>query len=226
MARYSPGDKPLSEPMMVSWMTHLRVTRPQWIKMAIQILRNLLALPVLLLNSDMILQMNKQSILQISGDPAHWCIYAWPRHDKLKLLKIFVLDIFKLFAKLASTRKPRAPNHWSKQYILAIVSALSFSVKVIYVKPKIFMMTILSSLGPSERSHSDNLCHYKWWQIWYYGKSLFSTLVLNTWKFSQDFNVFIEDNAHQLHHCHHFLAKKIWCIVMVIPGLSDAKASY
>ena len=27
-----PGNKPLSEPMMVSWLTHICVTRPQWVK--------------------------------------------------------------------------------------------------------------------------------------------------------------------------------------------------
>ena len=32
MARRHPGDKPLSEPMMVNLLTHLRVTRPQWVK--------------------------------------------------------------------------------------------------------------------------------------------------------------------------------------------------
>ena len=29
-----PGDKPLSEPMLVSLMTHIFVTRPQWVKVA------------------------------------------------------------------------------------------------------------------------------------------------------------------------------------------------
>ena len=29
-----PGDKPLSEPMLVSLMTHILVTRPQWVKVA------------------------------------------------------------------------------------------------------------------------------------------------------------------------------------------------
>ena len=29
-----PGDKPLSEPMMVSLLTHICVTRPQWVKVA------------------------------------------------------------------------------------------------------------------------------------------------------------------------------------------------
>ena len=32
MAWRRPGDKPLSEPMMVSLLTHICVTRPQWIK--------------------------------------------------------------------------------------------------------------------------------------------------------------------------------------------------
>ena len=32
MAKRHPGDKPLSEPMMVSLSTHICVTRPQWVK--------------------------------------------------------------------------------------------------------------------------------------------------------------------------------------------------
>ena len=32
MAWRRPGDKPLSEPMMVSTLTHICVTRPQWVK--------------------------------------------------------------------------------------------------------------------------------------------------------------------------------------------------
>ena len=32
MAWRPPGDKPLSEPMMVSSLTHICVTRPQWVK--------------------------------------------------------------------------------------------------------------------------------------------------------------------------------------------------
>ena len=34
MAWRWPGDKPLSEPMMVCWLTHICVTRPQWVKPA------------------------------------------------------------------------------------------------------------------------------------------------------------------------------------------------
>ena len=33
MAWRRPGDKPLSEPMMVSLLTHICITRPQWINM-------------------------------------------------------------------------------------------------------------------------------------------------------------------------------------------------
>ena len=32
MARRRPGDKPLSEPMLISLPTHICVTRPQWVK--------------------------------------------------------------------------------------------------------------------------------------------------------------------------------------------------
>ena len=34
MAWRRPGDKPLSEPMMVSLLTHICVTRPQWVNIA------------------------------------------------------------------------------------------------------------------------------------------------------------------------------------------------
>ena len=33
MAWHRPGDKPLSEPMMVSLLTHICVTRPQWVNL-------------------------------------------------------------------------------------------------------------------------------------------------------------------------------------------------
>ena len=36
MAWRRPGDKPLSEPMVVSLLTHICVTRPQWVKMLFQ----------------------------------------------------------------------------------------------------------------------------------------------------------------------------------------------
>ena len=37
MAWRRPGDKPLSKPMMVSLLTHICVTRPQWVKECISI---------------------------------------------------------------------------------------------------------------------------------------------------------------------------------------------
>ena len=37
MAWRRPGDKPLSEPLMVSFLTHICVTRPQWVKWTIHV---------------------------------------------------------------------------------------------------------------------------------------------------------------------------------------------
>ena len=37
MAWRRPGDKSLSEPMMVSFLTHICVTRPQWVNQSVQI---------------------------------------------------------------------------------------------------------------------------------------------------------------------------------------------
>ena len=36
MAWRRPGDKPLSDPIMVNLLTHICVTRPQWVKMGIK----------------------------------------------------------------------------------------------------------------------------------------------------------------------------------------------
>ena len=36
MAWRRPGDKPLSEPMMLSLLTHICVTRPQWVKIVLR----------------------------------------------------------------------------------------------------------------------------------------------------------------------------------------------
>ena len=38
MAWCRPGDKPLFEPMMVSLLTHIYVTRPQWVKPKLEVL--------------------------------------------------------------------------------------------------------------------------------------------------------------------------------------------
>ena len=40
MAWHRPGDKPLSEPMLVSLLTHICVTRPQWFKWIQQAVSN------------------------------------------------------------------------------------------------------------------------------------------------------------------------------------------
>ena len=46
MAWRRPGDKPLSEPMMVSLPTQICVTRPQWVKFSISKISNLAKVPV------------------------------------------------------------------------------------------------------------------------------------------------------------------------------------
>ena len=40
MVWHRPGAKPLSEPMMVSLLTHICVTRPQWVKMTFYLCKN------------------------------------------------------------------------------------------------------------------------------------------------------------------------------------------
>ena len=40
-ARHRPCDNPLSEPMMVSSLTHICVTRPQWVKLTVETLAKL-----------------------------------------------------------------------------------------------------------------------------------------------------------------------------------------
>ena len=49
MAWRRPGDKPLSEPMMVSSLTHICVTRPQWVKMNPATMSGILELPLLVI---------------------------------------------------------------------------------------------------------------------------------------------------------------------------------
>ena len=44
MAWRRPGDKPLSEPMLVSLLTHICVTRPQWVYTGYSIIRRILKL--------------------------------------------------------------------------------------------------------------------------------------------------------------------------------------
>ena len=61
-----PGDKPLSEPMMVSWLTHICVTRPQWVNGR--------------WNTVMLLYHNTFKYSHISND--HWSIYMFKRQTQ------------------------------------------------------------------------------------------------------------------------------------------------
>ena len=69
MAWRRPGDKPLSEPMMVSLLTPICVTRPQWVKTLLY-LRNTTGIPpriaFLLSKRDLELKRNKKRIFSIS----------------------------------------------------------------------------------------------------------------------------------------------------------------
>ena len=47
MAWHRPGDKPLSEPMMVSLLTHICVTRPQWVNIFMKLFCKHLILHIL-----------------------------------------------------------------------------------------------------------------------------------------------------------------------------------
>ena len=58
MAWRRPGDKPLSEPMMVSLLTHICVTRPQWVKALLDALPKWCYHNILMSNYTFILLVN------------------------------------------------------------------------------------------------------------------------------------------------------------------------
>ena len=72
MARRRPGDKPLSETMMVTLLTHICVTRPQWVK---QQLTDLLTCDVLInairVDKVSLKRFDKETIMH--NFPITWC---------------------------------------------------------------------------------------------------------------------------------------------------------
>ena len=82
MAWRRPGDKPLSEPMMVSLLTHICVTRPQWVKSFAEVLnpidgslqerRDSSALAM-----ELCLSCTNPSICCLNHQSHHLCIYCW-----------------------------------------------------------------------------------------------------------------------------------------------------
>ena len=75
MAWRRPGDKPLSEPMMVSLLTHICVTRPQWVKS--------LRFSYTAIGSDDgfgldngLAPTRRQAIIWTNADSIHWRIYV------------------------------------------------------------------------------------------------------------------------------------------------------
>ena len=74
MARRRPGDKPLSEPMMVCLLTHICVTRPQWVNHSI--------LPT---NTNSVMINNKQftaTLFSVKPDNYALAGWSWLNHDQ------------------------------------------------------------------------------------------------------------------------------------------------
>ena len=118
MAWRRPGDKPLSEPMMVSSLTHICVTRPQWVKLVDELLKSFKPLwswhnyHSRKFISTFRLQ-NHGHFLQPRGINVCWCtvlsltckIYFTSRHWKLTSTEI-IFVYFCLKVRQAKTRCP------------------------------------------------------------------------------------------------------------------------
>ena len=84
MAWRRPGDKPLSEPIMVSLLTHICVTRPQWVKLDISL--------KLISNSDLIkycnLLFSYRIVLKFSQSMtvvSQWCVQNFKISEQLRI---------------------------------------------------------------------------------------------------------------------------------------------
>ena len=71
MAWRRPGDKPLSEPTMVNLLTHICVTRPQWVK------RKLVSIYLCGLSKNSVLFAAKLYYLLSIHDVTKMCTNAW-----------------------------------------------------------------------------------------------------------------------------------------------------
>ena len=83
MAWRRPGDKPLSEPMLVSSLTHICVTRPQWVKYSLE-------------SSDLVLFQSRSDIIDPlvrsfeNSDPSWWKLLTGVTYDPtFNLVRIF-----------------------------------------------------------------------------------------------------------------------------------------
>ena len=83
MALRRPGDKPLSEPMMVRLLTHIWVTRPQWVKCQFVTKRPIDNESVLVQVMACLAPNRWQAIIWSNVVPVHWRIFAAVGWDML-----------------------------------------------------------------------------------------------------------------------------------------------
>ena len=84
MAWCRPGNKPLSEPMMESSLTHISVTRPQWVKQSVWYMFNSLTLGRCSCNLKFVIfkHISKANTLSISSQT----VLRWMPHMKTSLM--------------------------------------------------------------------------------------------------------------------------------------------
>ena len=108
MAWRRPGDKPLFEPMMVNLLTHMCVTRPQWVKVSFT--PDLLPRPILQQANPLFQYHSGQDIMTTkSWSMASWGITLSPLPDycpptkvsnaSVMFLLVFVVSLSKLLSK-------------------------------------------------------------------------------------------------------------------------------
>ena len=113
MAWRRPGDKPLSEPMMVSLLTHICVTRPQWVNGA------------WCANNEMYYKM-----LILKGRNDIYCYYLNYNLPKLSIVTnnylnqwLAIMLIFLHNAELTPRRRPKctivSKHHWFRAWLVA-----------------------------------------------------------------------------------------------------------
>ena len=82
MAWRWPGDKPLSEPMVVWLLTHICVTRPQWVKQSAEYMVNLtVMLCIMTLTWH---KCNEWSVISLWLDVAMYHIYGWANFNPMR----------------------------------------------------------------------------------------------------------------------------------------------
>ena len=114
MAWRRSGDKPLSEPMMISWLTHICVTRPQWVLQPVTLL--VIQGSCCVCAQPMRDDVTKGSLI------THWMAY-W---GKYPLLQLTHLPLDKMAAILQTTFSNAVS--WMKNFNFRLKFHWSFSL--------------------------------------------------------------------------------------------------